>query len=494
MSKGTYDVIVVGAGFGGASCAGLLAKRGLKTLLVEKNAKAGGKAMAFTKQGYVYTPWVVITAPIIDNAFEIVLRELGMEDRVELVTPDPSGGAIFKNSKGKYVPMPPMPADNAVMDPNLIFDWLEIPEEEREAALMALTEITLMPPEEIEKQDSISFADFLAKYNLPKAAYGYLVGSIHDACFVAPVDAVVASEGIQVLQSIFLRSGGLFAKGGIGKVAETFASAVEENGGKVLYRTKTEKIMIEDGRVTGVITDKGVFEAPIVISNAGIQPTVLKLVGTEHFDASYVNYVKDLVPSLGLPGMRYFLDKKVIQQPFGTIFSADSYWTMDKMNRAIAGQMPEDIAVLYEVPSNYDDTAAPVGKQIVLVSVWGPAEGHSTRKDMNPWWEKCDEIMFKVFPDIPKHLERKEPYSSKDVSVLTRDRVLPGQGGECIGMGQTLGQGGSQKPSVKAPIQGLFFTGCDAGGSGLGTQQATQSGANVAGIVQRYHLMHTAMR
>jgi len=494
VTKGIYDVIVVGAGFGGASCAGLLAKRGLKTLLVEKNPKAGGKAMAFTKGGYVYTPWVVITAPIIDNAFEVVLKELQMEDRVELVTPDPSGGAIFKNSRGKYVHMPPMPADQGVMDPNLIFDWLEIPAEEREAALMALTEITLMSPEEINKQNDISFAEFLAKYNLPAAAYGYLVGSIHDACFVAPVDAVVASEGIMVLQSIFLRSGGLFARGGIGKVAEAFAEAVEENGGRVLYRTRTEKIMVEDGRVKGVITDKGVFEAPIVVSNAGIQPTVLKLVGAEHFDNSYVNYVKELVPSFGLPGVRYFLSRKVIQQPFGTIFSTDSYWTMDKINRAVAGEIPEDIAVLYEVPSNYDEKAAPDGKQIVLASVWGPAEGQSKLKDMKPWWDKCDEIMFKVFPEMEKHIELREPYASKDVCLLTRDRVLPGQGGECIGLGQTLGQGGSHKPSVKAPIQGLFFVGCDAGGYGVGTQQATDSGTKVAGIVQRYHLMRTAMR
>ena len=51
MAKGSqFDVIVVGAGFGGSACAGLLAKRGLKVALIEKNAKAGGKAMAFKKK------------------------------------------------------------------------------------------------------------------------------------------------------------------------------------------------------------------------------------------------------------------------------------------------------------------------------------------------------------------------------------------------------------------------------------------------------------
>jgi phytoene dehydrogenase-like protein len=485
MAEERFDVIVVGAGFGGAACAGLLAKRGKKVLLLEKNAKAGGKAMAFSKSGFVYTPWVVITAPVQDNAFEKVLKELGMEDRVELVTPDPSGGAIFKNAQGSYVPMPPMPADTPA-DPNILFDWLEVPEEQRGAALTAMMEITLMPPEQIDEHDDISFAEFLTRYDLPKPVYGYLVGSIHDACFVCPVDAVAASEAIRVFQMIFLRSGGLFAKGGIGRVAETYAAAVEENGGKYLTKARVQKILVENGAVTGVATEEGTFRAPTVVSNVGIQPTVLKLVGEEHFDDSYLAYVRNLVPSWGLPGVRYFLDQKVIQQPFGTIFSTDSYWTVEKFDRAVAGEMPEDIAVLYEVPSNYDENAAPEGKQVALVSVWGPADGQATDEQMKPWWQKCDEIMFQVFPDLPEHIERKEYYSVRDVSRLTRDRVLPNQGGECIGLGQVVGQGGRKKPSVSGPLRGLFFVGCDAGGYGVGTQQATDSGLKVADAVEKY--------
>jgi phytoene dehydrogenase-like protein len=286
---------------------------------------------------------------------------------------------------------------------------------------------------------------------------------------------------------IFLRSGGLFAKGGIGRVAEIYAAAVEENGGRYLTRARVQKILVENGAVTGVATDEGTFLAPVVVSNVGIQPTVLKLVGEEHFDASYLAYVKALMPSWGLPGVRYFLDDRVIQQPFGTIFSTESYWTVEKFDRAVAGEMPDDIAVLYEVPSNYDENAAPDGKQIVLASIWGPADGQATDEDMKPWWQKCDEIMFQVFPDLPNRIKDKEYYSVRDVSRLTRDRVLPNQGGECIGLGQVVGQGGRKKPSTSAPIRGLFFVGCDAGGYGVGTQQATESGLNVADAVEKYH-------
>ena len=81
MARTTYDAIVVGAGFGGSACAGLLAKRGLNVLLVEKNARAGGKAMSLSKGGYTHTAWVVIGAPVEGNYYEAVLKELGVADR-----------------------------------------------------------------------------------------------------------------------------------------------------------------------------------------------------------------------------------------------------------------------------------------------------------------------------------------------------------------------------------------------------------------------------
>jgi len=41
-------------------------------------------------------------------------------------------------------------------------------------------------------------------------------------------------------------------------------------------------------------------------------------------------------------------------------------------------------------------------------------------------------------------------------------------------------------------VSGLFYVGCDAGGTGVGTQQAIESGMNVADEVLRYHRMKRA--
>jgi len=206
-----------------------------------------------------------------------------------------------------------------------------------------------------------------------------------------------------------------------------------------------------------------------------------------------VNYVKDLIPSLAFLGARYFLNKEIIPKvPFGALFSTETTWNIDKWLKAKAGQIPAEMPVWYEVPSNYDPDAAPKGKQIVLTGFLGPTDPKLTEKDLKPWLDKGDEMMFKAFPDLEAAIESKEYVTAREVSLLTRDSVLPGVGGECIGLGQVVGQCGAKKPSVKAPIQGLFYVGCDAGGIGVGTQQATDSGMKVADEVLRYHRLRKA--
>ena len=50
----TYDVVVVGAGIGGLTAAALLAKRGLKVLVIEQHYLPGGCASIFRRKGFTF--------------------------------------------------------------------------------------------------------------------------------------------------------------------------------------------------------------------------------------------------------------------------------------------------------------------------------------------------------------------------------------------------------------------------------------------------------
>ncbi len=477
MGTAGFDAIVVGAGFGGCACAALLAKEGLHVLLVDKNSVPGGKALTVSKRGYAHELWPVISAPAAGNLYEAVLRECGLLDRVELVHSERQG-SVYISPTGELRRLPYA----KVPDPNKIFDVLGVRDDERPEAMRVLSDIALMKPDRIAALDDISFQEWLDQYRVPQGLRTFLA-AINNGVFMVPDDVLAASEAIRTVQEIFLRGGGLYAKGGIGAVARALADSVEERGGTVLYRTRVDRIIVSDGRVGGIETDRGAFCAPIVVSNAGIQPTVLKLVGRQHFDPDYVSYVEGLKPSLGMMGIRYFLDDIVVDEPYGMIFSDEGYWTLERWRRVREGEEPREIIVWYKVPALFDPSLAPEGKECVLTGAWCPADPETGRAEKERWWRKIDEMMQRVFPELPQHVERKEYYSTRHVSNLARDSVLPGYGGECIGLGQVVGQCGAFKPAAESPLPGLFFVGTDAGGYGCGAHHAVSSGINVARLV-----------
>lgn len=97
--------------------------------------------------------------------------------------------------------------------------------------------------------------------------------------------------------------------------------------------------------------------------------------------------------------------------------------------------------------------------------------------------EIVDREMHATFPEIEGHVVRRQAFTALHAANASRDPVVPGAGGEAIGIAQIIGQCGSTKPNVHTPLDGLYLVGCDAGGIGCGTHQAVDSGFNVAAIV-----------
>ena len=107
-----------------------------------------------------------------------------------------------------------------------------------------------------------------------------------------------------------------------------------------------------------------------------------------------------------------------------------------------------------------------------------------SKEDIQAWADAGEAIFFGLFPEARDLVEEKDLYTTRSVSNATRDATMPGCGGETIGLAQIVGQCGQSKPAIATPLAGLYLVGCDAGARGIGTQQAIQSGFNVADAVE----------
>ncbi len=483
MTTSNYDAIVIGSGFGGCASAGLLAMRGLKVLLVEKNNLAGGKAMTLNKKGFTYSAWPVMGAPVTDNWCQKLVDTLGIGAEIKLTSSE--SGSYYKTPQGVYEPMPKM--DGSV-DPFVLFNWLGISGEDCDKAMGFFGSLTMMPPEAVDSYEGTDFDSFIKAAGLPQSLYAFIVSLCLDGMYMVPVDQLDAAEAIYGLQDIFMRGGGLFCIGGYGKLAEGCLESVRHHGGTVLMHTRVSRILIEQGKAAGIETKDGeIHKAPIVISNVGIQPTVLNLAGEANFPADYVARIKGLVPSQSLLGYRYFLREPVTDKGFGVVFSQTSPWSTERLKAADAGKASREGVLYFEVPNNYDTGAAPAGKQVIVTGSFCPPDPEMSRESVKAWADAGEEIFFGLFPQARDLIEDKDLYTTRSVSNATRDATMPGTGGETIGLAQIAGQCGKSKPSIQTPVPGLFIVGCDAGGRGIGTQQAIMSGFNVADAAEALH-------
>ncbi|MFA5374242.1 MAG: FAD-dependent oxidoreductase [Dehalococcoidia bacterium] len=488
MANKKYDVIVMGAGPGGIGCAAMLCKWGLKTLVVDKNNIPGGKAVTIEYKGFKSELEPKLQVPMTNSAFWQLYDELGIKDQLGAIPCDTVRLAYRHKSADKYNTKI-VPQTN--VDPTPLFDLWGLSDKEKEVAIPILAELAFLTPEQLSAMDELTFDEWLKQRNAPWGLYSFFCMHANGS-LAEPIDLVAASEQGAIMQQIATAGGGGYYKGGFGRMLGTVADHIKSRSGEFQMGTRVEKIKISNGRVTGISTSKGDFDSNIVVSDVGIQPTMLKLVDEKELDRSYLNYVRDLVPGWAFTGVRYFLNKKVVKEQMAMCWADYAWMTMDLYSKIKAGHKLEEEVFFFTVPSNYDPSMAPPDKQCVVAgTICSPDPKAPEIKMQNDLLDKMVEIIYPGFMDA---CFEKRIAGPAEISAATRDSVLPGQGGECVGVAQIVGQCGKYKPKQTTPINGLFIVGADAGGVGMGTHQSCQSGMKGARLVRQHYINRQASR
>src|SRR3989338_5204988 len=92
------DVVVIGAGIGGLTCANYLAKAGVKVVLVERHYRVGGYASSFIKDGYYFDAAAhSLGSCRPEGQIGKLIADLGLQDRFLLIRCNPTDVVITRN-------------------------------------------------------------------------------------------------------------------------------------------------------------------------------------------------------------------------------------------------------------------------------------------------------------------------------------------------------------------------------------------------------------
>jgi C-3',4' desaturase CrtD len=255
-------ILVIGAGLGGLTAAALLLQAGHKVTVVEAHIYPGGSAGTFYRGPHARVAerlglqWPVRPA---DPAWQVHLPDgrtiIQWSDRdrwrEEWLSTFPESGRFWHTQEklakiswdvsSRPFPWPPQTAR----------DLLTLGSTLRPSTAPALPFLFRKMGDFAPKNDPM-FTAFLD---------GQLLISAQTTS--ATADALYGSAALDLP-----RRGVNHVQGGIGSLAKTLVNWIQANGGKVLYRQPVERIVVNNGRATGVQTKKGLWlEGETILAN-----------------------------------------------------------------------------------------------------------------------------------------------------------------------------------------------------------------------------------
>jgi len=442
-----YEVIVVGGGIGGLGCAALLAKEGMKVLILERSSFLGGRATSFKYNGYLLDVGMHVMSLGDVSPTEEMLRRVGVKVHYTWTE-----GLDFYTPEG----------------------WKDITQyrrgsKEDDSNLKAIIqEIVSMPKEAMDALDDTSMKEWLGDRTDRKAiqdlfrmiAWWYGITDTKDLAA-----SEILYEMKRSLEKRHTLATGNQVVGGFKALIQPLKRAILKRGGEIRTDSEVSEVVIEKGEVKGILVNR---KARIPEEIKGkIIPEVEFIPCPIVVCAIPMSYLFDVVPQGKLPN--WFIEKvnKILNQQLGIYYgfaiglhreisSSKKYYGTDRL---LYHRIPEGMCLHAEYLSNFDPTHTPKGRQLFMTGYFGEL-GKLSGLEIKRSMDDLREILGEIFPEVIANADWFLPWIfPRWMTVLAKPGLV-----------------GKNRIDSKAPgIEGLFFAGEGYRGRLMGINPACDS-------------------
>jgi phytoene dehydrogenase-like protein len=527
------DVVVIGSGLAGLSCAALLCHAGKSVAVLESHDTPGGAAHTWERRGFhfesgpsLYSGFAVEESPNpLKNIFQIIQEEPEWITYDRWGTVLPSGekfaakigpeefGDVLKQYGGPGAEeefaalMERMtPLSNAAQaltslalreDAGAIFTLLRYPK--------ALFD-TLKQGQALNEP----FSKVMQEMNLTNK---FVKNWLDMLCFL--LQGLPASGTMNAVMAYMLadwyRPGVTldFPKGGSGGIVDALVRGLKKFGGEVCVNCHVDEILVENNRACGVkLADGRIVKAnQAVVSNADpfVTSKLLAPAREAGFTSEEMNkYMDSLIntdeSTGGVPMLKSFIhihagiDAAGLPDKPSPDFPAQ-WAVVNNWDGPEGVEDPRNI-VLCSMPSLIDPSLAPEGKHVLHAYVpatepysWWEGLDRTSKEYLQKKEEAADFLWSAIEKYVPDARKRAVPGTVQIGTPLTHERFLRRSRGT---YGPRVEAGKQTLPGHKTPLNGLLLAG-DFTFPGIGVPATAASGAitanNLLSIPQHWALL-----
>ena len=464
-------IIVIGAGVAGLSAAVRLQKLGYEVTLYEKDRQVGGKMNQIKTAGFTFDlgPTIVMMPEIYREVFEFCGKD--PDDYIPMKKVDPMLKLYFNKEE-------PIEFSNDLIELTKTLE--NISPEDTQGYFAFLADIYQRYTIAKEAFITKSFRGFWDFYN-PKSLWaGIRLRTFSDAytsiskfvkddrlrkslAFQTLYIGVSPYQGpslYTIIPMIELFYGVYFIEGGMYTLATSLARLFEELGGKIVYETSVDEILIDNKIAKGIRIGKEQVMANAIVCGADFPYAMKELIPDERKRGKYTNKkIAKFEYSCSCFLMYLGLDKKYPEEHLHSIYFAEDFkQNVDDLFER--GKLPDDPSFYLYRPSLMDDSLAPEGQEGLYVLVPVPELSKYekwTEQTMQAYRQKIIRLLKEktIFKDIDEHIVSETLITPKDFSER-----FNAYNGATFGLKPTLKQSNYYRPHNKfSAAENLYFCG-----------------------------------
>jgi prolycopene isomerase len=294
-----FDVVVIGAGLGGMLAASILARRGRRVLLLEREPHVGGRLRSYEVDGFVIDAGAYLWPNL---HLDVALREAGVtEFRASQIPLTQVLRVFVAGTAGRRFPFPwpGLPPSASLIE--AAREALRADAETFQALHALWEKLAALPDETVQSLKHVPVRDGLRDYTRdPRVTEAFrrnvmLFGS-YDPGSASMAECIGLRRRRMDAQAAKPECPGANPAGGVRALPNAVAKAMQEHGVELQLGCAVDRIVIDGRRARGVYAHGAapfdeLIEAAAVICNAPIW-TLFDLVSPRHFPANFADSVQ----------------------------------------------------------------------------------------------------------------------------------------------------------------------------------------------------------